>query len=135
MHPGQQALPATECFRTVGAGELRWLHPQLPLLIRWDHAMGQEQGQGQPTQEHQLHGLLTEALAGPLLPSQQQQAYSPIPPPPPPPLLLPFLPLPSPSFHWSRSLKFPPQCKSASITYSASYISRPLDHLPVSSTS
>lgn len=49
-------------------GEVRWLHPELPHLLRWDKTMGQDQ-----TTLQELQSLLKEALAGPLLPTQQQQ--------------------------------------------------------------
>ena len=52
-------------------GEVRWLHPELPHLIRWDSTMGQDES---PLQE--VQDFLKEALAGPLLPMQQQQAIS-----------------------------------------------------------
>lgn len=53
----------------MGTGELRWLHPQLPHLLRWDQTMGQDQ-----TSLAGLQQLLKQAQKGPLLPGQQQQA-------------------------------------------------------------
>lgn len=47
---------------------MRWLHPQLPQVVRWDSSMGQDL-----TPLTELQQLLKQALKRPLLPQQQQQ--------------------------------------------------------------
>lgn len=50
------------------AGEMQWLHPELEHSLVWDAGVGLT-----GEQLSLVTGVLTRALAGPIIPAQQQQ--------------------------------------------------------------
>ncbi|KAK9810465.1 hypothetical protein WJX72_011150 [[Myrmecia] bisecta] len=53
---------------TPSQGEVQWLHPALPCELVWDGSMGAD-----GSRAAEVRALMLRALAGPLLPLQQQQ--------------------------------------------------------------